>query len=107
MSLQDTLSQAINSLTNAKISHALIGGFALAAHGVVRATQDIDLLIDGEKRSSATAALLDAGFKSVYETPEVSHFGGIGQLDVLWANREPTKKCFKTQNRSKVFLCQW
>lgn len=92
MSLQDTLTKAIEALSKAKINHALIGGFALAAHGVVRATQDIDLLIDGETRTAATATLLSAGFKSIHETAEVSHFGGVGQLDVLWANRQPTRQ---------------
>jgi len=96
MSLQDTLNKAHQALFNINIDHAIIGGFALAAHGVVRATQDIDLLIDGSKRADAAKALLAAGFTSIHETSEVSHFGGAGQLDVLWANRLPTQQMLQS-----------
>jgi predicted nucleotidyltransferase len=92
MGLNDTLTKASTSLQQRKIAFALIGGFALAAHGVVRATQDIDLLIDGNRQADAIKALEQAGFKIVHQTPEVCHFSGPGQLDVLWANREPTQR---------------
>ncbi|NJL25882.1 MAG: nucleotidyl transferase AbiEii/AbiGii toxin family protein [Calothrix sp. SM1_5_4] len=96
MRLQDTLSKAHEALSAKKIGHALIGGFALAAHGVVRATQDIDLLIDGGRRVEAATALVSAGFSVVHETSEVSHFGGPGHLDVLWANRPPTQEMIRS-----------
>ncbi len=94
MSLHDTLTKAHQALSTDKINHALIGGFALAAHGIVRATQDIDLLVDGAKRDVASSRLINAGFSLLHETSEVSHFGGVGRLDVLWANRSPTQHMF-------------
>lgn len=90
MDIQNTLSLASTALKNEKIPFALIGGFALAAHGVVRATVDIDLLIDGSKKENARLCLLKAGFKLTFENAEVMHFSGAGQLDTLLANREAT-----------------
>ena len=34
------------SLSNAKIKYAIVGGYAVALHGVVRGTVDVDLLIE-------------------------------------------------------------
>lgn len=48
MKLKDTLTLASKSLAKDSIQHALIGGFALAAYGVSRATIDIDFLVDGD-----------------------------------------------------------
>src|SRR6185312_2744296 len=78
-----------------KVDFALIGGFALAAHGVVRATQDIDLLIDGRKKEDAKRSLLKAGFRLAFENAEVMHFSGAGQVDTLLANRQPTLDMLK------------
>lgn len=103
MEIQDVLSLASLSLKKMNISFALIGGFALAAHGVVRATQDIDLLVDGENKSAAKQALTAAGFKIVFENNEVVHFSGAGQLDILWANRESTQGMLKRAHSINEF----
>lgn len=87
VSLRRTLQCAHEALNKNNIDHALIGGFALAVHGVNRATADIDLLIHGNHKESAKTALITAGFKLDFETTEVLHFSGNGFLDVLLANR--------------------
>ena len=92
MNIEDTLTRSTEALSKESIAFALIGGFALAAHGIVRATQDIDLLVDGTKKDLVKEALIKAGFELVLETKEVLHLSGLGQLDILWANREPTQK---------------
>lgn len=103
MRIQDTLAHADRTLTKANIGFALIGGFALAAHGIVRATQDIDLLVDGDKREAAKTVLEEAGFKVSYESAEVLHMSGYGQLDLLFANRQPTKDMIKKAKKIKGF----
>jgi hypothetical protein len=92
MSLQDTLTLARTTLNAENIQFALIGGFALAAHGIVRATQDIDFLVDGAQKEKARTALSAVGFRLVFESLEVLQFSGVGQLDILLANREASKK---------------
>jgi DNA repair ATPase RecN len=100
MSLKDTLSTATEMLKTESIAHALIGGFALAAYGVARATQDIDLLVDGSDHQKVKQLMMTAGFKVVHESNEVLQLSGIGQLDLLFANREATQKMLAT---AKVF----
>ena len=92
MDLNRTLNSISRALSSAGIDHALIGGFALAAYGVVRATVDIDLLVDGRMKSKAKAACLKSGFSIVNETGEVLQLSGAGQVDMVFANREPTQK---------------
>jgi hypothetical protein len=84
MKIQDTLNLAASSLKSENIQ------FALAAHGVVRATQDIDLLVDGRKKDLAKKLLIKVGFKIVFENSEVLHLSGNGQLYALLANRDST-----------------
>lgn len=87
MSLGQTLSTAVNALNSVQARFALIGGFALAAYGLARATEDIDLLVHGDDRPKAIQSLTQNGFRLVHETSEVLHLSGIGQLDLLFANR--------------------
>jgi hypothetical protein len=46
MDLFEQLRQLVETLGKSHLDYALCGGFALAAHGIVRATEDIDLMID-------------------------------------------------------------
>jgi hypothetical protein len=45
MNLLAELETLLDAFRSAKIDYALCGGFALAAYGIVRATEDIDLLV--------------------------------------------------------------
>lgn len=92
MSIEDTLTLASKSLQAANIEFALIGGFALVAHGVVRATVDIDFLVDGNKKKEAKECLVRAGFNVAFESEEVLQLSGKGQLDLLFANRPVSRK---------------
>jgi len=85
--LRQTLELANRLLSSNKIQFALIGGFALGAHGIHRATKDIDLLVDGSKKAKVKELLLGAGFKVFYESEELLQLDGIGYLDILFANR--------------------
>lgn len=91
-SLIKTLKSAQKALDAAGIDYALIGGMALGGRGVHRTTLDVDLLIDGEKRDQAKTVLESVGFQLRTETEEVLHYAGIGKLDLLLANRKPTKE---------------
>jgi hypothetical protein len=87
MQLRDVLQTAHRALEEAKVDHALIGGMALGALGINRATADVDIIIDGNDRDSAVQALKTQGFSLLQQTSEVLHFEGIGFLDLLLANR--------------------
>lgn len=88
--LKRTLEIARTSLAGEGIGFALIGGFALGAYGIHRATDDIDLLVDGSKREAARSVLVKNGFALRFESKEVMQFEGPGYLDLLLANRPLT-----------------
>ncbi|MCB0367733.1 MAG: hypothetical protein H6624_09470 [Bdellovibrionaceae bacterium] len=92
MKIEDTLTRASGALDKNSIRYALIGGFALAAHRIVRATVDIDLLVDGTDKALVKSSLEQAGFRVDCETTEVLHLSGPGQLDILFANRHHSQQ---------------
>jgi len=56
----------IKALQKAKVKYAIVGGYAVALHGVVRGTVDLDLVISlSEKQMlAAESALKSAGFEA-------------------------------------------
>jgi len=54
------------ALDGARVAYALVGGFAVALHGAVRGTLDVDLVIRGREQDflKAEAALNGLGLKS-------------------------------------------
>ena len=87
MDLRKTFSLASEVLQKDQIAHSLIGGFALAVHGVHRATPDIHFLADGSQKDKIVSSLTAAGFTLRQSTNETLHFTGVGHLDILLANR--------------------
>lgn len=67
---------------------ALIGGLALASHKVVRATQDVDLLVDAEKSDDIHAALLQLGYQCLHRSDEAGNYSRKDErVDFLFASR--------------------
>lgn len=99
--LRSTLNLAHQALEGAGVEHALIGGLALAEHGVHRATIDVDLLISATQIAPAKEALVGAGFKLEWETEDELMFSGPGFLDILVANRLLSQKMLKDSRPSQ------
>jgi hypothetical protein len=93
--LRATLLKASDALQKRNVAHALIGGFALAFHGINRATADVDFLADGTNRAEILQALQNEGFILRFESSEVLQFTGIGNLDILLANRPISQQMLK------------
>lgn len=85
--LRKTLTTARDLLSREKIDYALIGGFALGAHGIHRATKDIDLLVDGVYAEKVKNLFTGCGFKIFNETKELIQMDGPGYLDIVFAHR--------------------
>ena len=60
------LYQVLDQLAHFQIRHALVGGYALALQGIVRATVDVDIIIQLKKDdfSKTEKALLELGLSS-------------------------------------------
>jgi hypothetical protein len=66
--LNEALRKVVAALDRLKIPYALIGGLAVAAHGVVRATQDVDLIValPVQEAPSLERSLRDNGFQATF-----------------------------------------
>ena len=82
----------LESFQKEKINFAIIGGFALQAYGMTRATQDIDLLVLIEDKEKVKKIMIGQGFELRHESKDVMNFFGIvpilGRVDFIIAHRE-------------------
>lgn len=101
ISLRKTLQKSNSILSEQGISHALIGGFALAVYGQHRATVDIDFLADGNKKELIKSSFIEQGFLLKHESDEVLQFSGPGFVDILLANRPLSQKMLKQAIRNQ------
>jgi len=96
INLRKTLELAKTLLTKSQIDFALIGGFALGAHGLHRATKDIDLLVDGAHRDTVKRLFTESGFIVNFNSTEVLQMSGPGYLDIVFANRPLSLEMIQT-----------
>lgn len=95
MDLLRTLRHVAAVFDGAGFGFALIGGVALAARGVPRATADVDLLLAVEDTPAAVAGLATLGYRIVHESLEVVQLEapatGLVPVDILMARRAPSR----------------
>lgn len=86
--LVDQIKQAVAAFVGCKTTPALIGGLALAAHRVVRATRDVDFLVDADDADRLHGILLDLGYRCVHRSEDAANYlRGDEGLDLLYAHR--------------------
>ena len=94
-------------LTANDIHWALIGGFAMAAHGVLRTTLDIDLLVLAQDMNNADTILTNNNYKCFYKSENVSQYVSnlkpLGRIDVLHAFREISISMLNRAKKIKLF----
>lgn len=103
INLRRTLEVAKKCLEESGIDFALIGGFALGAHGIHRATKDIDIIISNENRQKAIEELTKSGFRLDYESKDILQWSGEGYLDVLLAQRPLSLEMLELAKVSELF----
>jgi hypothetical protein len=91
------IEEAIAALDGAGAPFALIGGLALAAHKVVRATQDVDLLVDGDLADTVDHALRALGYRCLHRSADTANYLRDDQrLDFLYAHRPTARQLLQT-----------
>ena len=97
----------VENLQREKIDFALLGGLALGASGVARATQDIDLLIMTEDAPKLKALLLSHGYELLHESEDVANFvhpvASGGRIDVIYAHRAYAKDMLQNAEIKNAF----
>ncbi len=86
--LAEQISEALAMFARTGTKPALIGGLAVVAHQVVRATRDVDFLVEAEAANKVHAALLDLGYQCLYRSVDAANYvRGTEGLDLLYAHR--------------------
>ena len=91
--LVDQIREALAVFADCKTPPALIGGLALAAHNVVRATQDVDFLVDAEDTDMLHRALLGLGYRCIHRSEDAANYLRDDEgMDFLYAHRPTSRR---------------
>lgn len=91
--LVEQIKQAVAAFTGCKTTPALIGGLALAAHQVVRATRDVDFLADADDADRLHEILLALGYRCVHRSEDAANYLRDDEgLDLLYAHRPTARR---------------
>jgi hypothetical protein len=92
-SLLGQIKEALACFAGLKTPPALIGGLALASHGVVRATRDVDFLVDADDADRLHDILIGLGYRCVHRSPDAANYlRGEDGFDVLYAHRPTARR---------------
>lgn len=86
--LANQIVEVADALNGIGAASGLIGGLALASYRVVRATQDIDLLVDADRADDIDAALRVLGYSAVHRDADAATYLRTDErVDLLYASR--------------------
>ena len=86
--LAEQIREALSMFARNDTQPAVSGGLAVVAHQVVRATKDVDFLVEAEAADRVHDALLDLGYQCLYRSEDAANYvRGTEGLDVLYAHR--------------------
>ncbi|MDP2923016.1 MAG: hypothetical protein Q8O30_04775 [Candidatus Omnitrophota bacterium] len=107
MDFKTVLKRLIDTFEKNEISYALIGGFALGVYGVVRATNDLDFLIDKKHEAFLKKFMKQNIYDIIYESEDIIQFehptGIFGSIDFLYAFRKPSLEMLKRAVKKDLF----
>lgn len=76
---------------------ALIGGLALAPHKVIRATQDVDLLVDSDDADMIDRTVTTIGYRCLHRSAEAANYQRDDErLDFVYARRPLARQLLAT-----------
>ena len=86
--LAEQIREALTMFALAGTKPGLIGGLAVVAHQVVRATQDVDFLLEAEAADKVHEALLKLGYQCLYRSEDAANYMRSTEgLNLLYAHR--------------------
>lgn len=103
--LAEQIKQAVAAFVDCKTPPALIGGLALAAHNVVRATQDVDLLVDADDAEYMHETLLGLGYQCIHRSEDAANYlRGDEGLNLLYAHRPIARQLLQAADARDSFM---
>ncbi len=86
--VQQTLRNIVRRLSHEQIDYAIIGGMALALHGFIRPTQDVDLLLTREGLDKFHLELVGRGYIPLFQGAR-KHFRDAEWASIVWSAWKP------------------
>ena len=91
--LVEQIREALAMFAVADTTPALIGGLAVAAHSVVRATKDVDFLFEAEDGDKVHEALLKLSYQCIHRSEDAANYvRGSEGLNLLYAHRPVARR---------------
>ena len=91
MDFERVLRDLVSDFSEREVPYAMIGGFALGALGIPRATIDLDFLVARDALPQVDEIMQLRGYRLQFRSENVSHFvsdsAPLGQVDFLHAFR--------------------
>lgn len=82
------IAEVVAALHAASVQFALIGGLALASYKVVRATQDVDLLVDLVRSDDVENIMQALGYRAIHRNEDAANYvRGSERTDFLFARK--------------------
>jgi hypothetical protein len=106
MKIQPFIRQFISFCEREKIEYALIGAFAMQAHGYIRATRDIDFVVRLKSQTRIIPYLESLGFETLHRSDGYSnHLHPIGSLrvDFVYVDDATAEEIFKETKQTMIF----
>ena len=92
MDFERVLRDLVSDFSEREVPYAMIGGFAMGALGIPRATIDLDFLVARDALPQVDEIMQLRGYRLQFRSENVSHFvsdsARLGQVDFLHAFRE-------------------
>ena len=104
MNFKAVVSAIIPFLQAENCRFALAGAFALHAHGLSRATGDIDFLLNSACREKVISFLEGLGYETIYKSEGYSNhvhsISSMGRVDFIYVDGETAESLFSGMGRS-------
>jgi len=107
MDFRQVTDKLLTAFDKEHVHYALMGGFALGAWGVPRATVDIDFLVYRDDMHKVHSIMTEMGYERHYHTENVSQYLSplriFGEVDFLHAFREISMGMLQRAEDKKIF----
>jgi hypothetical protein len=107
MNFKDVLLNLLHFFNTKKISHSLVGAFALKAYGYLRATSDIEFVVRSEDQAKIVAHLESIGYETLHCSAGFSNhlhpLAKLGRIDFIYVRGE-TAHAILSQSKDALIL---
>jgi len=108
MTTRELIQSMADFFEKEEIQYALIGAFALYGYGYVRATRDVDFLIQLEDREKVILFLEKLGFETLSRSNAFSnhlHPLAVARVDLMYVKGKTAEELFGAARRLVILGC--